>query len=282
MTLKAFDSRASAETILEAMRSDGGVIVRDLAGPLLLEAALAELRPSLDRFGEQHAEDYPSGFSGRKTLRCHGLPGYAPASGELMAHDRILKIVDALLLPSCAEYQIGSTTAIEILSGEVDQQLHRDDSPYPILIAGLELLIGVMWALTDFTVDNGATRIVPGSHRFLRAWHKPDVSRCVQAVMPRGSALIYFGSTWHGGGANRSREPRSGLINTYSLGWLRSESNHALEVPPAVASRYSERIRRLLGYTPHGGGEDQLGSYDGSLDAWVPSRSDPRARGQAP
>lgn len=150
------------------------------------------------------------------------------------------------------------------------------------MIAGLELLIGVMWALTDFTADNGATRVVPGSHRFLRAWHKPDVSRCVQAVMPRGSALIYFGSTWHGGGANRSREPRSGLINTYSLGWLRSESNHALEVPPAVASRYSERIRRLLGYTPHGGGEDQLGSYDGTSDAWVPSKSDPRARGQAP
>lgn len=140
----------------------------------------------------------------------------------------------------------------------------------------------MIWALTDFTAENGATRVVAGSHRYLRAWHRPDLSRCAQSVMPKGSALLYLGSTWHGGGANRSGCTRTGLINTYSLGWLRPESNHILEVPPQTARRYEERVRRLLGYTPHGGGEDQLGSYVGSEPAWVPSRAQAGARGQVP
>jgi len=85
-----------------------------------------------------------------------------------------------------------------------------------------------------------------------------------------------------GVGANHSHYARTGLINTYSLGWLRSESNHILEVPPQMARRFNERVRRLLGYTPHGGGEDQLGCYDGSDPVWVPSRSEAGARGQVP
>ena len=282
MSLKSFDGKSSSAVVADALRRDGGVIVRDLAPVGLIEAVANELRPRFDEFGENHCTDYRSGFSGQKTLRCHGVLRYAPTSSELIAHQMVLDIADAILLPSCAEYQIGSATGIEILPGEGDQQLHRDDSPYPIQLAGFELQIGVMWALSDFTAENGATRVVPGSHRFLRAWHGPDLSLCVQAVMPRGSALFYLGSTWHGGGANHSHYARTGLINTYSLGWLRSESNHILEVPPQMARRFNERVRRLLGYTPHGGGEDQLGCYDGSDPVWVPSRSEAGARGQVP
>jgi ectoine hydroxylase-related dioxygenase (phytanoyl-CoA dioxygenase family) len=195
----------------------------------------------------------------------------------------VLEVADAILLPSCAEYQIGSTTGIEILPGESDQQLHRDDTPYPIQIAGLELQIGVMWAFNDFTAENGATRVVPGSHRFLRAWHRPDLTHWAQAVMPKGSAVFYLGSIWHGGGANRSQAPRAGLINTYCLGWLRSEENHTLEVPPQSARQYDERIRRLLGYTTHGAGLDQLGYYGGDDPVWVhQNEAEAAARGQMP
>jgi ectoine hydroxylase-related dioxygenase (phytanoyl-CoA dioxygenase family) len=176
-------------------------------------------------------------------------------------------------------------TGIEILPGETDQQLHRDDTPYPICLAGFELQIGVMWALCDFTVENGATRVVPGSHRFLRAWHRPDLSQVAQAVMPKGSALFYLGSTWHGGGANRGESPRTGLINTYSLGWLRPENSNTLEVPPEMAARYDETVRRLLGYAAHADGQDRLGTYHGNDPVWVRSaRSGTEAgmRGQVP
>lgn len=281
MSLMSFDSNASSAAVVDILRRDGGVIVRNLASSSLVETVAGELRQQFNKFDEGRRTD----FVGRKTLRCSGVLNYAQNSAELIAHKMVLNVADAILLPSCAEYQIGSATGIEILPGESEQQLHRDDTPYPIQLAGYELQISVMWALGDFTVENGATRVVPGSHRFLRAWHKPDLSRWVPAAMPKGSALFYLGSTWHGGGANRSDSPRTGLINTYSLGWLRPEENHILEVPPKVARKYDERIRRLLGYTTHGTGQDQLGHYSGNDPVWVrraTNSAEAAARGQVP
>lgn len=281
MSIPSFDANAPRSSAIEALQRTGGVVIRNLAPLGLVEAVIDELRPEFAKFAEAQRTD----FSGRKTLRCHGVLRYAPSAGELIAHQAVLDIADAILLPSCADYQIGSMTGIEILPGESEQQLHRDDTPYPICVAGLELQIGVMWALTDFTAENGATRVVPGSHRFLRAWHKPDLSQVASAVMPRGSALFYLGSTWHGGGANRSEAARTGLINTYSLGWLRPENNNVLEVPPQVATRYDDTIRRLLGYAAHSDGQDRLGTYHGSDAVWVKGArkgTDAASRGQVP
>lgn len=265
MKLESFEASVSPAAVVDALRRDGGVIVRNLVPVGLIDACTAELRLELERYDESQRTD----FSGAKTLRCGGVLRYAPTCAALIAHQMAVDVADAILLPSCADYQIGSTTGIEILPGESDQQLHRDDTSYPIQVAGLELQIGVMWSFTDFTAENGATRVVPGSHRFLRAWHRPDLSHWEQAVMPKGSALFYLGSTWHGGGANRSHSPRTGLINTYCLGWLRSEENHALEVPPQSARQYDKRVRRLLGYTTHGAGHDLLGYYGGDDPVWV-------------
>jgi ectoine hydroxylase-related dioxygenase (phytanoyl-CoA dioxygenase family) len=273
MPLSVLDADVPPALVIDSLRRDGVAIVRNLAPTRLVDAITAELRAKLDQSGAEHQGSYPTGFSGRKTLRCYGVLRYSPSSAELIAHPMVLAVADAILLPSCADYQLGSTTAIEILPGQSAQPLHRDDSPYPIELAGLELQIGVMWALSDFTAENGATVIVKGSHRILRGWHKPELIDHDQAVMPKGSAAFYMGSTWHGSGANRSSSVRTGLINTYSLGWLRSESNHMLEVPPQLAARHNENIRRLLGYTTHGDGEDQLGHYDGIEPAWVPPRS---------
>jgi ectoine hydroxylase-related dioxygenase (phytanoyl-CoA dioxygenase family) len=277
MPLSSFDAGVSSALVAEALRRDGAVIVRDLAPAGMVDAVAAELRSKLDESGSDHQSGYPTGFSGRKTLRCYGVLRFSPSSSELIAHRMVIEVADAILLPACADYQLGSTTAIEILPGQGEQPLHRDDSPYPIELAGFELQIGVMWALSDFTAENGATRLVMGSHRLLRSWHKPDLSGGEQAVMPKGSAAFYLGSTWHGSGENRSNGVRTGLINTYCLGWLRSESNHMLEVPPSIASRYSETVRRLLGYTTHGDGEDQLGHFDGTEAVWVTPRSRPRS-----
>ncbi|MCX7347432.1 MAG: phytanoyl-CoA dioxygenase family protein [Alphaproteobacteria bacterium] len=279
MSLKSFKANESPANIIDALRRDGGVIVREVAQVSLVDTVAAELRKELDSF------DKSSDFIGRKTRRCGGVLAYSPSSAKLIAHRLVLDVADAILLPHCAEYQIGSTTGIEILPGESEQQLHRDDSPYPLQLAGFELQIGVMWALCDFTVENGATRVVPGSHRFLRAWHRPDLSSWVPAEMPKGSVLFYMGSTWHGGGANRSSTPRTGLINTYSLGWLRPEVSNTLEVPPAIARKYDERVRRLLGYTTHGTCQDQLGHYRGDDPVWVhrvTGDAEAAARGQVP
>jgi len=274
MPLSYFDRTADTGAVVEALRRDGAVVVTDLAEPGLVDTIRAELRPHLDASGLKTRSD----FNGSRTLRSNSVLSTAPSAADLIDHDMLVGVADAILLPHCATYQVGSMSAIEILPGESAQALHRDDSLYPIENAGMELQIGVMWALDDFTAENGGTRVVVGSHRFLRSWHLPGVSDWESAVMPKGSALFYMGSTWHGGGANQSNAPRSGLINTYSLGWLRQESNQYLETPPEVAAQFGPRLRALLGYTPHGSGDDRIGNFRGDCPAWVETPPEPAWR----
>ncbi|HXV36061.1 MAG TPA: phytanoyl-CoA dioxygenase family protein, partial [Myxococcota bacterium] len=146
--------------------------------------------------------------------------------------------------------------------GEREQMLHMDDGIYPLRVPGVQLQISAMWPLVDFTLENGATRVVPRSH----AAREPSSelpNKAIQAPMSKGCVLFYLGSTLHGGGANRSAAPRAGLINTYSLGWLRAEENHFLMVPREIADSYPDRIRRLLGYQSHG---RLVGAYQGDPD----------------
>lgn len=266
MTISQFSSATEISVIIEALRRDGAVVVNDLADPSLLDTIRAELRPELDASGL----DMESAFNGKKTLRhSSSLLRVAPSAAPLLEHDMVVKVANSILLPHCANYQIGSMAAIDILPGERAQPLHRDDTPYPFEMAGVELQIGVMWALDDFTAENGGTRVVPGSHRFLRSWHRPDVKNWESTVMKKGSALFYMGSAWHGGGANNSDASRMGLITTYSLGWLRQEQNQYLGCPPEIAKQFSPRLRALLGYTSYGAGDDQMGNFRGECVAWT-------------
>ena len=275
MPLCYFNGMKDTGSIVEALRRDGAVVVSNLAEPGVVDKIRAELRPELDADGLKTRSD----FNGSRTLRCStGLLSVAPSAAALVDHDLVVNVADAILLPHCATYQVGSMTAIEILPGESVQALHRDDSLYPFENAGMELQIGVMWSLDDFTIENGSTRVVLGSHRFLRSWHLPNLSSWEPAVMSKGSALFYMGSTWHGGGANQSNAPRMGLINTYSLGWLRQESNQYLNHPPEVAAQFAPRLRALLGYTPHGSGDDRIGHFRGHCPAWVDTPPEPAWR----
>ena len=258
--LKVFDDETDTADVVSALVRDGGVIVANQVGHDLVDAVAGELRPHFDKEGEKFQND----FNGYKTLRLGGILGLSHTSAGLIAHPRVMEVADAVLKPHCDSYRIGSCTAIEIHPGEADQVLHRDDGFYPIRIPDVEFQIGVMWALDDFTEENGATRLVPGSQgdRDIAEFEGAEV---VQAVMPKGSVLFYFGSTVHGGGANRSNSPRSGLINTYSLGWLRQEENQYLTIPREVADSYPDHVRRLMGYQAHG---HYLGVYPGDPDGF--------------
>ena len=274
MPISKFDRSSDAESIVSALRRNGAAIVTGLVDAEVVESVRAELRPELNASGLETESD----FNGSLTLRISNVLAVAPSAAALIDHDMVVAIADEVLLPHCATYQVGSLTAIEILPGESAQALHRDDSLFPIDNAGMEIQIGVMWALDDFTEENGATRVVPGSHRILRSWHLPALDKWEAAVMPKGSALFYLGSMWHGGGANRSSAPRMGLINVYSLGWLRQESNQYLNTPPDVAAKFAPRLRALLGYTPHGSGDDRIGAFRGECPAWVDTPPEPQWR----
>jgi ectoine hydroxylase-related dioxygenase (phytanoyl-CoA dioxygenase family) len=144
--------------------------------------------------------------------------------------------------------QISCTQLIEIGPREVAQELHRDDSVHHTFHPGVETSINSMYAFSDFTAENGATRVVPGSHKWDDT-RTPQEHEVVQATMPRGSILIWLGSTWHGGGPNRTADQyRLGAAYTYSLGHLRQEENQYLAVPREVVRQYPKRVQDLLGY----------------------------------
>jgi hypothetical protein len=271
MMLTYLDATADAETVSSVLRSDGVVAVTGLVDPEIADTVAAELRPDLDSKGLKTVD----AFNGDKTNRYGDVLRTAPSAAALVDHDLVIAVANDVFLPHAASYRINSLAAIEIMPGEAHQALHRDDTVYPIDVAGMELTLGVMWSLSDFTAENGGTRVVPGSHRFLRSWHLPDLSNWDNAVMPKGSAVFYLGSTWHGGGANDSNAPRLGLVNSYCLGWLRPEVNMYLSTPPEVAARYGPRLRALLGYMAHDSGDDQCGSYEGDCPAWVDEAPDP-------
>jgi ectoine hydroxylase-related dioxygenase (phytanoyl-CoA dioxygenase family) len=265
MPLEYFDPSAKTADIVAALRRDGAAIVKNQVSPELADAVLADLREPFDAQGKFDESD----FNGYTTLRLGNILAVSEKSADLVAHPRVMEVADEILLQHCENYRIGSLTGIEIHPGEGDQYLHVDDSIYPLQIPGMQLQISAMWALNDFTEENGATRVALGSHndkandRYNTADEKYTDST-VQAVMPKGSVLFYLGTTWHGGGANRTDLPRAGLINTYSLGWLRQEDNQYLMVPRDIAEQHSETIQRLMGYQLH----TTLGAFQEPDGTW--------------
>ena len=261
-TLESFDQDTPTPEVLAALRRDGAAIVRGQADAELADSVLRELRPHFDEQGRASVSD----FNGYSTLRLACVLSHAPSSAALIAHPLVMEVADAILLSHCLSYQVGSTTAIEIRPGETQQVLHRDDTIYPMRLPGTELQISAMWALQDFTAENGATRVVLGSHRLeLDDAEHVREDRVRDALMPKGSVLFYMGRTVHGGGANRSNAPRAGLINTYSLGWLQPEVNHCLAYSPELVKRFPEPIPRLMGYQSHG---RHLGLFPGDPDGY--------------
>jgi ectoine hydroxylase-related dioxygenase (phytanoyl-CoA dioxygenase family) len=174
-------------------------------------------------------------------------------------NELMLAIMDDVLGPHCDWYQLNLSQGIRIHPGERQQVPHRDEEMWPCAKGRAEYLVNVMWALSDYTAENGATRLWPRS-QFDALSRDVTTEAAAIAEMPRGSALVYLGSVTHCGGANRSSAPRTGLILSYSLGWLKQYENAFLTYPPRVASEFSKPIRDLLGYRIH---RPNLGGYEG-------------------
>ncbi len=224
--------------MIEALDRDGYVIVPDvLAGD-----EVAGIRAGLQTL----LAATPTGrddFEGHRTRRIYAIFAKTRLLDGPATHPLVLSVLDHYLY----DYQLSAPTGIEIGPGEVAQPLHPDDGVYPIPRPHRQLVINVMWPLDAFTEANGATRIVPGSHRWGDERPEPGAP-VISAEMPAGSALIYLGTLWHGGGANRTDRPRLGVVMHYAAAWLRPQENHLLAVPRDVVRGLPERLQELLGY----------------------------------
>ncbi len=257
MSVVSVDAPATA--VAEALLDDGYVIVERLA-PDLTDRALAELSVDIDAAPTGH-----TAFLGDRTKRLGGLLRRSTAARDMAVHPLSMALADVVLQPHCVRYQLNFSGIMQLLPGARAQELHRDADLYPFRHPCPPMLMPTMWALTDFTADNGATFVVPGSHRWAQE-RDPTADEIVSAVMPAGSLLVYLGGTIHGGGANVSRSLlRTGLAFQYSLAWLRQEENQFLANPPEIARTYPERLQRLIGY-------DYGGPYLGFVDGDSPQR----------
>lgn len=198
------------------------------------------------------------GFYGARTKRFGSLLKRSPHVAALLRHPLVLPLVEQALRPWCDRIQLNLTQAVEIHPGALAQYPHRDQDMWPGPKGELQYLVNVMWPLTPFTAANGATRIWPGSH------HAPDTQLpeqdSIAAEAEPGSAIVFLGSTLHGGGANRASLPRRGIVVSYCLGWLKPFENQWLVYPPDVARAFDPELAALVGYAQH---RPNLGNYEG-------------------
>jgi len=247
LSIARYQNLENVDQVVGSLQRTGAVIIENLLPEKVVDTLNADLRSEFDREGHL----YQNEFNGHNTLRVGGVTKYSDSFASFLMHPAAITLADQVLKPHCEVYQVGSTTAIEILPGEDAQVLHRDDAIYPMDLLDFEAQISVLWALDDFTEENGATHVILKETGISRP-EEATLENTQQAVMPKGSAVVYLGSTIHGGGANNSDAPRKALVNTYCLGWLRQEENHYLTLTRDEVAGQSDEMRRMLGFQAHG------------------------------
>jgi len=256
MNLTTLPKSATLAEAINVLERDGGVILADFVDSATLEGLRTDLGPHLEQ--GQFGQD---GFSGRQTRRIGGVFAKTRHAVPLVEEPRFLGAAEHYLQRPATAYigqdrievtpnfQIGVTQVIQIHPGEGGQALHRDDGvwAWPHQEGYRQARVQIMLAITDFTAENGGTMVIPGSHR----WDDDRAPRPEEAVpteMKAGSALLWLGGTFHGGGRNRSSEPRTGITITLDLGYLRQEENQYLAVPRDALRSLPPHVQRLLGY----------------------------------
>lgn len=238
---------ASIDDICACLEQDAALILEDVLSANQLLQINEELAPYLAGGGSGHNE-----FSGFQTKRIGALIARSKTCRELALNETINTTCEEFLGPHGDGYQLHFTQAVSIGPGETAQSLHRDRGLWGGHIPRrIETQLSTIWAISEFTKDNGATLLVPGSHK----WEKdrePQPHEIVAAEIKPGSVLIYSGTVIHGGGTNITQGNRLGVLIHYTLNWLRQEENQYLSCPPDVAKELPPKLRSLIGYSRGG------------------------------
>jgi ectoine hydroxylase-related dioxygenase (phytanoyl-CoA dioxygenase family) len=236
------DVGIDVDTHVARIAETGYTIVEGAIEPDLVDALNDDLL-RLERFFD--VQPSPNSFEGHQTIRIYNLLAFGALYEQIPVHPNVLSIVDGVLDAGCL---ISSLSSISILAGETAQPIHADDQLIPLDKPHRPTVCNSMWALTDFTEANGATRVIPGSHRYD---HNPDYAHpyeSIPAEMAKGSVLVWHGSLWHGGGANTTSERRVGIAMNYCAGFVRQQENQQLGLPRETVARFPKRLRELCGY----------------------------------
>jgi ectoine hydroxylase-related dioxygenase (phytanoyl-CoA dioxygenase family) len=251
-TLTTADADRHAAEIAER----GYTILEDALDRNLVSALLEDLERLHTALDVKPAEN---GFEGTATLRVYNLLVHGEHWQGVPLHDNVLPVVERVLDPGCL---VSSLSSITILPGETAQPIHADDQLIPIPKPHPPTVCNTMWALTDFTDANGATRLVPESHLGTENPVYGADYDTIPAEMATGSVLVWHGSLWHGGGANQTDERRVGIAMNYCAGYIRQQENQQLGIPAAIARTFPKRLQQLVGYSVYNGLIGHIDKHD--------------------
>ncbi|NKC01722.1 MAG: phytanoyl-CoA dioxygenase family protein [Pseudomonadales bacterium] len=248
MAIPCMAKESDPALMAEALAEAGCLVVTDLFDANEQTRVRDELAPYLETV-RVIVDDDPTQFYPGHTRRTSALIARSETVGKLAVAEHSLGLCDHFLTPNGEfGYQLHVSAALEVGPGARRQILHREHDSFTFFEHPRpNLIVASMWAVTDFRADNGATLLVPGSHKWTADRQAKD-EEVESAEMPAGSVLYWLGGTLHGAGANTSSDWRYGVILTYSLGWLRQEENQYLDVPAEVASKLPPKLRDLIGY----------------------------------
>ena len=230
-------------TALGEIKDQGYCVLENVIDDAFLDS-LGEALVRIER--EQTIAPSTNDFEGHQTIRIYNLLAHGAPFSEIPIHPAVLPIVEGVLDEGCL---VSTVSSISIGGGETPQPIHADDQVIGLPRPHAPIVCNSMWALTDFTEANGATRIVPHSHKNPQfpEYGNPDIES-IPAEMSRGSVLLWHGSLWHGGGANTTDEQRVGIAMNYCAGFIRQQENQQLGIPRKVAAEFPERLQRMIGY----------------------------------
>ena len=193
----------------------------------------------------------PTMFDLDRSQRIWILLSKTDAVAPLVEHPAILDLVRGVLgqdcvLSDCSANSIGAHTD-DGGAWHVDVPLGQLPEPLP----DFPLTTQNVWMLDDFTEDNGATRVVPGSHlsRQKPRWSEGETEGEVALTGPAGSVAMWLSNTWHRSGPNRTDQPRRAVLCYYSRSWIKPFNDFRKSISPEKARTFSPTLRYLMGYS---------------------------------
>ena len=256
-TLERVPGDTPTKELAAILQRDGAAIVENALDAELLRGINTDMDDIVGRTApglRNPTSDFFVEFYGASTIRLDGIPAKSETFLSILQNPMMTGLADELLLPNCEDYLLNTAQLIQIGPGETAQLIHRDEDAWSFFKGPKPLLeVEAMFALSDFTRENGATQVVPGSHQW-DPERMPEPSEITQAEMKAGSALVYLGTTLHGGGTNKTSDQwRRGMFFGFVIGWLRTEENTFLTVPIDTVKTMPKRCQELLGYKAHEG-----------------------------
>lgn len=244
------------DAVLQALREDGAVIIKGLFSSDQVRRLNEEVQPGMDRIevGSKHSEEWVKEFYGDNTKRLIDVVTLSRTfREEVLENELIHELCEAIYLKDAGGYWMNSAQVIDIRPPSKAQPLHRDQWQFPVFTHcgadAPEASCNFVVALTDFTDANGATRVIPGSHKWADFSANGSPEDTIPAEMQAGDACFITGKVVHGGGANRTAdEVRRGITLVFQCSYLTPEAAWPFLVPPAVAKTLTPRAQRMLGY----------------------------------